>query len=339
MVADSTEILQRTDRAVVLGFSSARALARSTFRGVVLTAAVAIAVMVFATRSVAQTPAVPAVTPATRTPCGDPDLQGVWDFRTLTPIERPVALAGKQFLTPDEAAAIERNVLDGRSSWWDYGTALVEDRRTSLIVSPSDGTIPWAPDMRARIANFNPPYLEGPEDRSLAERCLVGFNSGPPMLPSAYNNNLLVLQTPDYVVILNEMIHSTRIVPLGGQPHLASEFRHWVGDARGHWDGDTLVVETTNFSDETIFLDSSTQLHLVERFRRTDNNTLLYEFTLDDPAIWTAPWTAAVPMRRSEQPMFEYACHEGNYGMEGMLAGTRAEERRAADAPQPRRGR
>ena len=337
MVADSPSFPHGTHRAIERKVSSAPALAPSRLAGLAL--AVVVAVVTSTTLAATQPLGVPAGTIAARTPWGDPDLQGVWDFRTLTPIERPATLAGQRFFTPEEAATIERNAREGGSAWLDYGAALVEDRRTSLIVSPTDGRIPWTPRMRTRIANFAQSYPEGPEDQSLAERCLVGFNSGPPMLPSAYNNNVHVLQTSDHVVILNEMIHSARIVPLGGQPHLTPEFRHWVGDARGHWEGDTLVVETTNFPHETIFLDSSAKLRLVERFALTDDNTLLYEFTLDDPAIWTEPWTAAVPMKRSERPMFEYACHEGNYGMQGMLAGTRAAERGAADAQPSRTAR
>ena len=291
-----------------------------------------------------------------QTAWGDPDLQGVWDFRTLTPLERPDEFEGKAFLTEEEAAVFEQQTLEERDMdrrdgaeipagldadvdraynqfWWDFGTEISENRRTSLITDPPDGKIPWTPEGIERNAALfailfgNVP--EGPEDRALSERCIIGFNSGPPMLPSAYNNNVQVLQTPDHVVIYNEMVHNVRVVPLNDEPHLSADLRQWVGDSRGHWEGDTLVVETTNFLGDTQFPGSSANLHLIERFTRIDENGLLYEFTPRDPEIWTSPWTVAVPMKRSDAPMFEYACHEGNYGMTNLLAGARAEERDA----------
>ena len=282
---------------------------------------------------------------------GAPDIQGIWDFRTLTPLERPDALAGKEFLTNEEAAAFELDTLKDRDMdrrdgaeieagigsdveraynqfWWDFGSELSAGLRTSLITDPPDGKIPWTAAARARMAGFYEDYFgtvaSGPEDRGLAERCILGFNSGPPMLPSAYNNNVQLLQTPDHVVIFNEMVHNARIVPLNGQPLPSGDVRQWVGASRGHWDGPTLVVETTNFLGETGFQGSSAQLRLVERFTRADADTLVYEFTVEDPLTWARPWTAAVPMAKSEGPLFEYACHEGNYGMEGILAGARA---------------
>jgi hypothetical protein len=293
---------------------------------------------------------------APRTPWDDPDLQGVWDFRTLTPLERPTNLAGKEFLTNEEAAAFAQKTLDDRNAdrrdgaeipaglgsdveraynqfWMDYGNNLTDDKRTSLIVDPPDGRIPWTPPMQKRAANFLEEFFgrvpAGPEDRALAERCLLGFNSGPPMLPSAYNNNVQLFQTPAYVVILNEMVHNARIVPLDGRPHLAPHVRQWVGDSRGRWEGQALVVDTSNFLRETSFLGSSANLHLVERFTRVGPHTLLYEFTVEDPQTWTRPWTAAIPMRPSDGPIFEYACHEGNYGMTNLLAGARAAEKAA----------
>ena len=214
--------------------------------------------------------------------------------------------------------------------WWDYGDSIGDDKRTSLVVDPSDGKIPYTPAGRERaVGLFNVLFgnvAAGPEDRALAERCILGFNSGPPMLPSAYNNNVQLFQTPDTIVILNEMVHSARIVPLDGRSHLTDEVRQWVGDSRGRWDGDTLVVETTNFLRDTSFPASSEKLHLIERFTRVDADTLVYEFTVEDETTWTRPWTAAVPMRKSDLPLFEYACHEGNYGMTNLLAGARMEE-------------
>ena len=200
----------------------------------------------------------------------------------------------------------------------------------SLGVIVGGGKIPYTPAGRERaVGLFNVLFgnvAAGPEDRALAERCILGFNSGPPMLPSAYNNNVQLFQTPDTIVILNEMVHSARIVPLDGRSHLTDEVRQWVGDSRGRWDGDTLVVETTNFLRDTSFPASSEKLHLIERFTRVDADTLVYEFTVEDETTWTRPWTAAVPMRKSDLPLFEYACHEGNYGMTNLLAGARMEE-------------
>ena len=171
------------------------------------------------------------------------------------------------------------------------------------------------------------PHADSYEDRPLAERCILGFNSGPPMTPGAYNNNVELFQAPGYVAILNEMIHDTRIVPLDGRPH--GHVPLWRGDSRGHWEGDTLVVDTINFKRETSFPNSGANLHLVEKFTRTDADTLMYEFTIDDPSVWTRPFTAVVPMRKSDQPIYEYACHEGNYAMASILAGARAAEKAA----------
>jgi len=294
-----------------------------------------------------------------RTVDGRPDLQGIWDFRTITPMERPNELAGKDVLTAEEAAQFEQETLDARDKdlrasdgistnrdvanaynqfWWDYGDRLTEDRRTSLIVDPPDGRIPWTPTAleerreraATRAAEPGGRITPGPEDRGLAERCILGFNSGPPMVPSAYNNNFQLVQTADTIVIVNEMVHNARVVPLDGRPHLSGNVRQWVGDSRGRWDGDTLVVETTNFLRDTSFRGSSERLHLVERFTRADADTLLYEFTVEDARTWTIPWTATVPMTKTDSPMFEYACHEGNYGMTNLLAGSRAQDRAAA---------
>jgi len=201
-----------------------------------------------------------------------------------------------------------------------------------LQTRPADGVRP----VRARVLIGSPAH--GPEDLGLSERCMLGFNSGPPMLPSAYNNNVQLLQTPDHVVIVSEMIHEARVVPLDGRPPLPDEMRQWVGDARGRWDGDTLVVESRNFTDKTGSFytivgtyGSGGTLRLVERFTRIDVDTLLYEFTVDDPATFTSPFTAAIPMRRTDGPLFEYACHEGNYGMTNLLAGARALEAQAEE--------
>ena len=299
--------------------------------------------------AVAQSTAPPAAS-GPRTAWGAPDLQGIWDFRTITPLERPDELAGKDVLTAEEAAEYEQRSLsrqnkdlraeDGISAqrdvanaynqfWWDYGDRLTEDRRTSLVVDPPDGKIPRNPEALSRFAALAGAMggtPAGPEDRPLWERCILGFNSGPPMLPSAYNNNVQLFQTPDTVVILNEMVHNARIIPLGPQPRLPDDVRQVTGDARGHWEGATLVVETRNFLRETGFTGAGAGLQLTERFSRADGDTMLYEFTVDDPDAFSGPWTAVIPMTRSDSPMFEYACHEGNYGMTNLLAGARAED-------------
>ncbi len=292
---------------------------------------------------------------------GHPDLSGVWDFRTVTPLERPKEFADKEFLAEDEVAAyaaqrVEANNADlnrdekkkvtttrgqvngTRESrdlalayndfWWDRGTAVVETRRTSLVVDPQDGRVPSLTDAAAARAaeavRINQRPSEGPEDRPLAERCITGFNSGPPMLPSAYNMNVQIFQTADHVVLLNEMVHNPRIIPLDGRDH--GTVPQWTGVSRGHYEGDTLIVETKNFLRETSFRNSSERLHLVERFQRLNERTLIYTFTVTDPTTWTQPWTVELPMRRSNLPIFEYACHEGNYGMDGTLTGARVVE-------------
>ena len=305
----------------------------------------------------APTGAAPTWTPA-RTPWGEPDLQGVWDFRTITPMERPSELAERQVLTDEEAVNFEekenrrqnRDLIDPSKGglnyppggvvpynefWYDRGTTVIASKRTSLIVDPPDGRIPpltpegqKRADARAadgREEQLGRPRADGPEDLGVGVRCILGFNSGPPMVPSAYNNIVQLLQTPGYVVLVNEMIHNARIVPLDGRPH--GNIRQWVGDSRGRWEGNTLVVDTTNFLGQTSFTGSSANLHLVERFTRAGADTLLYEFTVEDPTTWTRPWTAAVPMTQTQDHLYEYACHEGNYGMFGILGGARADEK------------
>ena len=285
-----------------------------------------------------------------RTADGQPDLQGVWTNATITPLERPAELAGKAFFTKAEAAAYEQKVVadanvDRRRSdistdvalayneaWWDRGTKVVKTLRTSLIVDPADGKLPalTADGERRAAALAEQARLhsaDGPESRRLTERCILWPTAGPPMLPSAYNNNYQIFQSPGYVAIAIEMIHDIRIIPLDNRPHLPSNVRQWLGDARGHWEGNTLVVETTNFTDKTRFRNTSDKLRLTERFTRTDADTILYEFTVDDPATYTKPWKAQVTMSKSQSRVYEYACHEGNYGMVGILAGARAEEK------------
>lgn len=277
-----------------------------------------------------------------QTPDGRPDLQGTWDYRTMTPLERPAELAGQAFFTDEEASAfrregIERRNKDLRASdgigaqqdvsnaynefWWDYGKSLTADMRTSLIVDPPDGLIPYRPD---RDGSRRTRGYDGPESRGLWERCLT---RALPRLSGAYNNNFQIIQSAGYVAIINEMIHEVRLIPVDGRPDARHNIRQWQGDPRGRWDGDTLVVETTNFTDQTSFRGAGANLHLVERFTRVDADTMLYEFTVEDSTTWTRPWTAMIPVLRNDERMYEYACHEGNYGMTNLLTGARAQEK------------
>jgi hypothetical protein len=288
--------------------------------------------------------------PAPRNPDGHADLNGVWSFATATPMERPKEFGTRLFLTDKEAADFSKKVVEGRDKdrrssdpeadvsaayndfWWDQGTKLAQNR-ASLVVDPADGRIPPLTAEaqqrnveRAAYRKLHP--ADGPEDRNLAERCLVGFNSGPPFGPSAYNNNVHLFQTRDIVVIFTEMIHTVRIVALDGRPHVNPIIRQWSGDSRGYWQGDTLVVETTNFRPDATGSRSAKPeaFRLIEKFTRTDAETVLYEYTMNDPATWTRPWTVQVPMARTDEHMYEYACHEGNHAMENILSGTRAQE-------------
>ncbi len=304
---------------------------------------------------------------APRTAWGQPDLRGVWDFRTITPLQRPESLAEQEFLTEEEAANLEQEVLDRNADlanrpalrtevtesvdrgsdgapgfynnfWLDRGTRAVGTRRTSLIIDPPNGRIPDLTASGQRTADARRAYRqEHPADswvdRSAYDRCILGFNAGPPITPGGYNQNLHLFQTPDHVVLVTEMVHTVRVVPLDGRPALSDGVRQWSGDSRGHWEGETLVVETSNFNDQRGWRGSTTNMKLVERYTRVDADTLDYEFTVIDPETWTSSWTASIPMRRSLNPMYEYACHEGNHSMDGILAGRRAEERAAPAQP------
>jgi hypothetical protein len=312
---------------------------------------IALAAVMLAGTVTAQSPAAKKYTPP-RTVDGQPDLQGVWTNVTITPLERPANLAGKEFFTPAEARQYEKDTVDRNNAdrrdggaqadlsrayndaWYDRGTKVVETLRTSLIIDPPDGRVPHKAGAAApALAGFGRPP-EGPEDRSLPERCILWPTAGPPMMPSFYNNNYQIVQAPGYVTILVEMIHDARVIPIdtpaGARPHVDASVRQWMGDPRGHWDGNTLVVETTNFNDKTRFQRAGANMRLVERFTRTAPDTITYEFTVDDPSVFSRPWTAQIPMKRTDGPIIEYACNEGNYAMEGMLAGARADEKKAA---------
>ena len=298
-----------------------------------------------------------------RTFDGQIDLEGVWDFSTITPLERPVGLGDKQTFTDAEAATFEReenlrqnrdlidpkkgggqylpgSVIPYNEFWYERGSKIVGSKRTSLIADPPDGRIPpltpeAAKRLEAQAAAARDEQLglvraDSPESRSLADRCILGFNAGPPMTPGAYNNHVQISQAPGYVTLLVEMVHDARIIPVDGSAHLPSRMRQYKGDSRGRWEGRTLVIDTTNFLRETSFRGSSANLHLVERLTRVDADTLLYEFTVDDPRTWTRPWTAVVPMKKVDSPIYEYACHEGNYALRNILSGARAQEQAQA---------
>ena len=293
-----------------------------------------------------------------RTAWGDPDLNGVWDFRTLTPFERPEDLADQEFFTEEEAAQFEANRLaefevrddqepadivgNYNQFWFDPGDQVSATNQTSLVIDPPSGRVPALVSVAQAKVDALREHREGIDPHAptyggfvddlgggmFAVRCILGFNSGPPMTPGGYNQNVQLFQTPDHVVLLNEMVHSSRVIPLDGREHISDNVRQWMGDSRGHWEGDTLVVETTNFLRETSFRNGVTtsDLKLVEKFTRTDAGTLLYDVTVEDPNTWSRPWSYRIPMRANDMPIFEYACHEGNYGLENILAGAREKE-------------
>ena len=292
-----------------------------------------------------------------RTSDGHPDLQGIWTNATITPIERPALFAGKLTVTDEEAAKYEKqnndNLYGDRRSenaeqdrdhaynalFFDRGTELARVdgvKRTSLIIDPPDGKVPaMNPDAQKRMAARlrGLARFDRPQDRPLGERCLLGFGStsGPPMMPVLYNNNYQIVQTPGTIMILVEMVHDARFIHMDGRPHLPSNVRQWLGDSIGHWEGDTLVVDTTNFTDKTRFRGSSENLHVIERFTRVDPGTILYKVTVDDPTTFTKQWTMEYPFLATAGFIYEYACHEGNYAMPDILGGARLEEKRATE--------
>jgi hypothetical protein len=310
-----------------------------------------------------------------RTADGHPDLQGSWANNNATPLERPKELAERASLTEEETAALKkkaREIFDGQGDaafgdtvfntvyanvtgtksgfksidgeTGDYSSVWTVqrdwDNRTSLITDPPDGRMPaMTPEGQKRRA-VNPSNLAGlrrsadnPEDRPLQERCIT---YGSPSLVAGYQSGYQIIQTPNSVVVTTEMIHDSRVISLDGRPRLPSTVQQWLGDSRGHWEGDTLVVETTNYKPRSFMNISSDQLRVVERFSRSGPETLKYEITINDPGTWTKPWTLMIPLKRSSDPLFEYACHEGNYGMEGILAGARKEEKAAGSVSQPK---
>lgn len=282
---------------------------------------------------------------------GQPHISGIFTFRTITPFQRPEQFADRENLSLEEAAKFEaaerirqnRDLFDpekgsggykGRAEggvlsynefWYERGIELTADKRTSLIVDPPDGRLPPRTEAasmaaRERAAHRREHMYDSYENRSSGDRCIMGFNSGPPMRSSAYNNNVMIFQAPGYVAILNEMVHNARIIPIGETSDVP--FPQRSGNSRAHWEGETLVIETTQFSGGSSGL-TSVNMHLVERFTRLDPDTVAYEYTVTDPTVYTAPYSVMMPLRRTDGPLFEYACHEGNYGLYGILAGAR----------------
>lgn len=286
-----------------------------------------------------------------RTVDGHPDLQGIWNIGTVTPFEQPAELGGKQFFTPDEArvwekSMVERNNKDQRQAgteqdvanayndaWWEQGTHVVRTLRTSIISDPADGHVPaLTAAARDAQATRNEPLRHppaGPEDRSLAERCLFFGQEGPPMASGPYNNNFQIVQSPGYVAIINEALHDTRVIPVDGSPHLPASVRLWLGDSRGHYEGDTLVIETTNFTGRNSYRGSDANLRVTERISRMNAETLLYQFTIDDATAFTQPFSGEYTPVAGTGPIYEYACHEGNYALANMLKGAKAQEKTA----------
>jgi len=324
-------------------------------------------VLMLLTASFAQAQTAPAKTTAVakkwtppRTADGQPDLQGVWANNNVTPLERPAALAGRPLLTDAELAAIKAKAADlfagdGDAAFGDdvfnavvtgaqkftssdattgnYNQFWIADRdfdnRTSLITDPPDGKLPpLTPEAQKRRpspqVDRTQRGFDGPEDRSLSERCIT---FGAPRIQAAYNSYFQIFQTRDSVAILMETIHDARIIPLDGRPHVGQNLRQWLGDSVGHWEGDTLVVDTTNYSPKSDFRGSHQNLHVVERFTRVSPNRIDYEIKVNDPTTWTKPWTAVIPLKLSHDEVYEYACHEANEGMVGILAGARAQEK------------
>ena len=300
-----------------------------------------------------------AILPAlAQAPKAHPNLQGYWTNATFTPLERPAELANKEFFTKAEAAEFDRKRLERENSqskedihydnalWQTETWGRVESRRTSIVFDPPNGKLPeLSPEGKVQAAAKaqaarRRASADSAQDRSLAERCITWGNEGPPMLGSTYNANLQIVQTSTLLVIAHEIGHANRLIPLDGHPHLSPAIHQLGGDSRGHWEGDTLVVDSTNFNDQTNFrgppstarqdIFSDSNLHVVERLTLTAPDTITYRFTVTDPTVWTKPWSGELVMKRTKGPIYEYACHEGNYGLANILAGARAAEKAAA---------
>ena len=267
------------------------------------------------------------------------DLQGIWNSASGTPLERPAALKGKEFFTPQEALDWQKRMeaqsrQDGKTTgtgtyndaFWEIGTKPVKTLRTSVVIDPPDGRIPaLTPAAAAEQTRRNEisRHPKRAQDYGVQEQCLMFPTIAPPMIPYNYNSNYQIVQTKDQIAIHVEMLHDTRIIPLDGRKHLPPDVRLWMGDSIGRWEGDTLVVDTTNFTDKTTFHGSDQNLHVVERFRRLDGDTILYQFDVDDPTAFTKPWKGELTMTAAPGPIFEYACHEGNYALPNLMRGAK----------------
>ena len=315
------------------------------------------AVLLAAAASAAQTPSAKQTRPykAPRTADGQPDLQGFWTNSTYTPLERPDGVT-KAIYTPEEAEAAIKLAVQRESAQTEPGTTadvhydfsqfgldrsqslFVRNLRTSLIVDPPNGKIPPLTEegkrrtaQRAEDAKKLGGRWDSAESNQLDDRCLIMAGPGPPMMDAAYNSNYQIVQSPGVVMILTEMIHDVRVIPIDGRPQPPGTVRQWVGTSRGHWDGNTLIVETTNFNGKNAFRGASENMKVIERFTRVADDVITYQFTVEDDATWARPWTAEMPMQKTEGPIFEFACHESNYGIANILAGARADEKRAAE--------
>ena len=286
---------------------------------------------------------------AARTSWGEPDISGYFTTSSVVPLERPLELGEREFYTPEEAARMappdgppERERGTRADVHYDldqfglskFQNEIASNRRTSIVTDPPNGRIPELVDAAlarrdARSEARRGHEYDGPENRSLTERCIVWTSTLPPILPGGYNSNMQIFQSPGYVVIQAEM-GDPRIIPTDNREHAASDLQQWNGVSAGHWEGDTLVVETTNFNERTAWRNSSKNMKVTERLTRIDENTVEYRFTVEDPETWAAPWSGVHPLAAIEGPLFEYACHEGNYGIANILAGQRAEEARQA---------
>ena len=292
---------------------------------------------------------------APRTPDGQPDLQGIWSNTTITPLERPKDVT-KEFYTREEALEAAKRVAAQEEEQTEPGTvadvhydftqfgldrsqaAMALSLRTSLIFDPPDGRLPplsaegqRRAAERAAARKSRGGLHDAVQNEPLGARCILMDRNGPPMLGGAYNNGYQIMQAPGYVMILTEMLHDVRVIPLDGRPHLPPNVRQWTGSYRGRWEGQTLVVDTTNLTDKFAFQGASENMRLTERFTRVADDMIRYQFTVEDPATWTRPWSAEVLWKKDVGPLFEHACHEGNYGLYNTLAGARAEEKRAAE--------
>jgi hypothetical protein len=310
-------------------------------------------------------PAAKAAWTPPRTPDGQPDLEGVWTNNSVTPLQRPKELAGKEFYTDEELAAIQKRERERLNRDYDEGegeppanhsgvegaplenvhydhaqfgldwlqTRVAWNRRTSLIVGPEGSIPPLTPEARKRLAEIAAKEkgheFDGPENRPLAARCIARPTAGPPLLPTRYNSNLQIVQGRGYVAIETEEIHDARIIPVDGRAHLPKSIRQWMGDSVGHWEGNTLVIDTTNFTDQNPF-PGAQNLHVIERLTRADEDTILYQFTVEDAGMWIKPWSGEVPIKKISGSIYEYACHEGNYGLANTLRGARVAEAEAA---------